>query len=204
MGVIVLALIGCAWIRPDEHQQTLIYQLDREVIALKLRNDQLREQVERCSDGTRDNPIYTELLQVFSSSEVAVEREGAQTVVVIPGGLLFSSGSITIRDEATMVLDLLSVALKLHTDAKVRVIGHTDDRPLAGSLRRRYGTNWELSVFRAAALMRAMVEDFDVEEDRFTIAGRGASEPIASNDTPEGRERNRRLVVIIGPPMPGL
>lgn len=201
--MILLALIGCSWIRPDERQQALIYQLDREVIALKLRNDQLREQAERCDDP-QGNPIYTELLQVFSGSEVSVERDGAQTVVIIPGALLYSSGSTTIRAEATMVLDLLSVALNLHADAKVRVIGHTDDRPLVGALRRRYGTNWELSVFRAAALMRAMVGDFGVQEDRFTIAGRGSSQPIASNDTPEGRERNRRLVVIIGPPASGL
>lgn len=204
MGVIVLALIGCAWIRPDERQQALIYQLDREVIALQLRNEQLRDQVERCDEAPQGSALYTELLQVFSGSEVSVAREGEQTVVTIPGSLLFSSGSTTIRSEAIMVIDLLSVALRLHAGAKVRVIGHTDDRPLAGALRRRYGTNWELSVFRAASLMRAMVEDFGVEEERFTIAGRGASQPIATNDTPEGRERNRRLVVIIGPMTAGM
>ena len=204
MGLILLALIGCAWVRFDEQQQALVYQLDREIIALKLRNDQLREQVERCAQDPSSNPIYTELFQVFSDSEVLVERDGAQTVVTIPGALLFSSGSTTIRAEAAMVLDPLSTALSLHTDATVRVIGHTDDRPLAGSLRRRYGTNWELSVFRAAALMRIMVDEFGLQEERFIISGRGASQPIATNDTPEGRERNRRLVVVIGPLTSGL
>ena len=205
MGVIILSLLlGCTLIRPDVRQQELIYQLDREVIAMKLRNKQLQAQLESCGEQQERNPIYTELLQVFSGSEVRVSREGTQTVVIIPGALLFSSGSITIRSEATMVLDLLSVALQLHTDAKIRVIGHTDDRPLSGSLRRQYGTNWELSVFRASSFMHTMVEDFGIEEARFTIAGRGPSEPIASNDTPEGRERNRRLIIIIGPKSGGL
>ena len=199
MGVMFLALWGCTWIRPDARQQELIYQLDREVIALKLRNDQLRAQLENCGEQERDNPVYTELLQVFADSEVSLSREGALTEVVIPGALLFASGSTEIRSEATMVLDLLSVALSLHTDTHIWVTGHTDDRPLSGSLRRQYGSNWELSVHRAAAFMHTMVDDFGIDADRFTIAGRGPSEPIASNDTPGGRQRNRRLTVVIGP-----
>ncbi len=204
MGMILLALSGCVWIRPDARQQDHIHQLDREIIALKLRNRQLAEALEDCGEEPTSNPIYTELLQVFSGSEVMVQREGAQTIVVIPGALLFSSGSTAIRSEATMVLDLLSVALRLHAEERVRVIGHTDDQALSGSLKRQYGSNWELSMFRAAAFMRVMVDDFGIEEARFTVAGRGPSQPIASNDTPEGRERNRRLVVIIGPQSGGL
>lgn len=204
MGVMLWTLIGCSFIRPDQKQQTLIYQLDREVIALKLRNEQLRARAENCGESEGGNPIHTELLQVFASSEVSLTRQGALTVVIIPGALLFSSGSTTIRREATMVLDLLSVALSLHTDAHIWVTGHTDDRPLSGSLKRQYGTNWELSMFRSAAFMRAMVSDFGIEEGRFTIAGRGPAEPISTNDTPEGRERNRRLTVVIGPKSAGL
>jgi len=195
----LLSLLGCAWISPESRQQDLIYQLDREIIAMKLRNQQLQDALSSCGASQERNPLHTELLQVFAGSEVTISREGMQTIVTIPGALLFSSGSTTIRAEAAMVLDLLSVALRLHDSARIRIIGHTDDRPLAGSLKRQYGSNWELSVFRAASFMRTMVEMFELEEARFTIAGRGPSQPIATNDTPEGREQNRRLVVIIGP-----
>ncbi|MFT5684876.1 MAG: flagellar motor protein MotB [Myxococcota bacterium] len=204
MGVILLSMLGCATINGEARQQDLIYQLDREVIALKLRNKQLQVALEGCGDTQERNPIHAELLQVFAGSEVIVSRSGAQTIVVIPGAFLFSSGSTTIRSEATMVLDLLSVALNLHTDAQIRVIGHTDDRPLSGSLKRQYGSNWELSVFRASSFMHTMAADFGIDMARFTIAGRGPSQPIATNDTPEGRERNRRLIVIIGPEASGL
>ena len=200
----VLSLLGCAWISPESRQQDLIYQLDREIIATKLRNQQLQDALAGCGESQERNPLYTELLQVFAGSEVSVSREGAQTVVIIPGALLFSSGSTTIRSEAAMVLDLLSVALRLHDSARIRIIGHTDDRPLTGSLKRQYGSNWALSVFRAASFMQIMVEMFEIEEARFTIAGRGPAQPIATNDTPEGREQNRRLVVIIGPESGGL
>ncbi len=194
-------LVGCAWIT----QQTpdLVYQLDREVIALRLRNEQLTDALARCDQPIEQSTLHTELLQVFSGSEIIVRRKGALTEVVIPGSLLFSSGSTRIRQEALMVLDLLSVALQLHPEAHIWVIGHTDDRPLSGSLKRQYGSNWELSAARAAMFMHTLSEDFSISPERFTIAGRGDTAPIADNGTPEGRELNRRLTVLIGPASAG-
>lgn len=178
----------------------LVTQLDREVIALHKKNQVLEDRLESCSAGQLDTELYAQLTQVFSGTEVVVEREGSRAVVVIPGELLFSPGSTTVREEATMVTDLLATALGLHPDAQVWVIGHTDDDALGGNLRRRYGDNWGLSTARASAFMRVMVDQFEIDDRRFTIAGRGDSSPVATNDTPEGRARNRRLVVVIGPP----
>ena len=99
-----------------------------------------------------------------------------------------------------MVSDLLATALKLHADSQVWIVGHTDDDALGGTLKRRFGDNWGLSTARAQAFMRVLVDRFGVDERRFTVSGRGPSHPIATNDTPEGRARNRRLVVVVGPP----
>lgn len=185
---------------PKAADPEVVHQLDREVLALKERNRILEDQLRHCSEGDLDTELYAQLNQVFSGTEVEVGRLGSKAVVVIPGELLFSPGSTRLREESAMVLDLLATALQIHADAHVWVIGHTDDSPLTGALQRRYGDNWGLSTARAHAFMKELVDRFGVAQERFTIAGRGPSEPLASNDTPEGRARNRRIVVVIGPP----
>jgi len=178
----------------------LVTQLDREVIALHKKNQMLENQLQSCSEGDLNTELYAQLNQVFSGTEITVEREGSRAVVVIPGELVFSPGSTKVRDEATMVTDLLATALTLHQDTHIWVIGHTDDDALVGTLRRRYGDNWGLSTARASAFMHLLVDKFGIAASRFTIAGQGETRPVATNDTPEGRVRNRRLVVVIGPP----
>lgn len=193
---LALALLaGC--VKPGGSD--LVGQLDREIIALRARNQLLEDQLQSCSEGELDTEIYAELTQVFTGSEVTVAREGARAIVVIPGSLLFSPGSTTVREEALMILDLFSVALRLHKEMHVWIIGHTDDEPLTGTLKRRFGDNWGLSTARARSFMGTLVDDFGIESSRFTIAGQGQTQPIATNDTPEGRARNRRIVLVIGP-----
>jgi flagellar motor protein MotB len=197
-GLMAAMLTGCI---PSPYDQNLVEQQDREVIALQERNRMLKEQLVTCSQNGTPHVFYTEMVEVFSGTEVMVDRSGPNTVLVVPGSMLFSSGRTTIRQEAMMVLDLLSIGLRIHPDLHVWVIGHTDDSPLSSSsLRRKYGSNWELSAHRAAAFMHVMVKDFELPPERFTIGGRGPVHPMVANDTPEGRSLNRRLVIVVGPP----
>jgi len=198
-----LLLTGCAalWNPQIQEQRELVYQLDREVIALKEINAQLTLNAGGCDAGQGEpDPIYSELHQVFTSTRIEVARQGRTTQVTIPGDELFAPGStIRIRSEAEMVLDLLSTALKLHPLRPVLIEGHTDDTPISGSMKRKYATNWELAAARAAVLTRELAEEWGVDASRITIAGRGPFDPIADNSTPEGRAANRRVVVHILP-----
>ena len=181
------------------NRQNLVQQLDREVIALTERNRILQNRLETCDQNSGPSPIYTELVQVFSSTEVKVSRQGARTLVSIPAAVLFSSSAVQVRQEATMVLDMLATALSIHPDQAVWIIGHTGDLAPTGSLRNRFRSNWELSAFQAAALLHTLTERFGLDPKRFTISGRGAEEPIADNDTPAGRNHNNRIVIVILP-----
>ena len=194
--VLWAALLGC----PKAADRELVHQLDREILALRERNEALKTQLQSCSAGELDTELYAQLNQVFSGTEVQVGRAGVRAVVTIPGELLFAPGSVEVREEARMVLDLLGIALRLHGDTHVWVVAHTDDEALSGALKRRFLDNWGLSTARSRAIMLKLSEDFGVEAERFTIAGRGSSEPVAENDTPEGRAKNRRVVVVIGAP----
>jgi flagellar motor protein MotB len=194
----ILLFIGC----PPKHgdNSDLVYQLDSEVIALKQKVAWLEESAANCGQASGPAPIYAELIQIMPSSEVQVGRQGAVTMVEIPVSSLFPSGSFRIRAESAMVLDLLATALNLHPTSPIEVVGYTDDSPLRGSLQRTYFSNWELSAMRAGAVARELMDSYQVAPERVTIAGRGPVDPVADNDTPEGRDRNRRIVIRILPP----
>ncbi|HJN77688.1 MAG TPA: OmpA family protein [Myxococcota bacterium] len=193
-----LALVAGCVPRHVRGETDLVQKLDREVIALKQENARLSEQLKTCDSGTLPPPvIYTELRQVFAGQEVGIERGLHQTIVTLPGATMFAPGSTRLRSESEMVMDLLSTALNLHLETHVLVIGHTDDTPISGRLKRQYPSNLELSAARAAAVVRSFVSDWGVSPHRFTAAGRGEWRPIVDNATAEGREINRRVEVVI-------
>ncbi len=104
-------------------------------------------------------------------------------------GILFDTGSATIRPESAGVLKSLATVLKAHPDMKVRIIGHTDS---AGEEK----ANLELSERRAAAVRSLLEKEYDLTGSRFETAGKGEQEPTADNSTPEGRAQNRRVEFI--------
>lgn len=194
-SLLLLLLAGCPH---NVDSPELVYQLDREVIALKQRIAQL--EASACAEDAGPQPIYQELIQVLSGSEASVSRDGAETRVTLPAASAFAGSSLRLRDEATMALDMVATALNLHPDQAVVVVGHGDDTP--PSSRSCHASPWELAAARAGAVARALVDDFGVDPSRVTVASRGATEPVADNDTPEGRAANRRVVIRILPPDP--
>ncbi len=197
MGIplLFLLLVGC----PPKHggNADLVYQLDSEVIALKQKVAYLEQHQGGCGEAAGPAPIYAELIQIIPTNEATVTREGSTTLVSIPVSSLFASGSFRLRSEATMVLDLLATALNLHPTSPIEILGYTDDSPVRGSLARYYFSNWELSAVRSGAVARELMGTYQVAPERITIAGRGPMAPVADNDTPEGRDANRRIVVRI-------
>jgi outer membrane protein OmpA-like peptidoglycan-associated protein len=119
------------------------------------------------------------------SIETELEKEGRAQVY----GIYFDFNSATIRPESEPVLKEIADALNNHPDWKLSVNGHTDN--VGGDT-----YNQKLSVKRAESVKQALVENYQIAADRLQTAGLGASSPIDTNDTPEGRARNRRVELI--------
>ncbi|MDP2316201.1 MAG: flagellar motor protein MotB [Pseudomonadota bacterium] len=199
-GLVLVGLASPVAVRAGASaDRDLIGQLDREIIALKQKVRILEDRLAGCASGGEVGTVYPELVQVFSGGPVAVDRVGGTTRVTLPGDLLFSSGSLALREEADFALDLLATALKLHMDLKVLLVGHTDADPPSGPFKKLFPSNWELSYSRALAVARALVEGHGVPYTRFTVAGRADLDPLTGNDTPEGRATNRRVVAHLTP-----
>lgn len=116
-------------------------------------------------------------------------------MVRIAGDGLFGSGSVTINERHTPLIKRIAAALE-QLKGVVRVVGHTDDRPIRSL---RYPSNWHLSQERAAKVASLLSLDLSAPQ-RVESDGVGDAEPIASNESPEGRARNRRVEITLMKP----
>ncbi len=108
---------------------------------------------------------------------------------VVTQGILFSSGSDEIRAESTPTLKEIGTMLKDHPDLKISIEGHTDN---VGE----DAANQDLSKRRAASVKAYLMEKYSIEDSRLQSQGFGETKPVDSNDTPEGRQNNRRVELI--------
>jgi len=139
--------------------------------------------------------LVEQLENELRAGEIEIEELRGQLQVRALDQILFDSGSVEIKPRGREVLGKVAAQLAKVTDRRVRVEGHTDDRPIATP---RFPSNWELSVGRAATVARFLAEH-GVAPERLEASGFGEFSPIASNEAPEGRARNRRIEIVLAP-----
>ena len=114
-----------------------------------------------------------------------LEREGRVTLE----GIYFDTGSDQLRSESFATLDEVGALLSEHGDLTLLIEGHTDSQG-------DEATNLDLSDRRAASVRRYLVTELGIDAARLSSRGLGESQPVASNDTPEGRQQNRRVELV--------
>lgn len=131
----------------------------------------------------------------FNSNELQVFVKNGRVYVSLQENLLFPSGSAVVNPKGKTALQTLAQVLNVNPDINVVVEGHTDSVPIRG----RYEDNWALSVARSTAIVRLLTESYNVDPTRVTASGKSKYEPVDSNTTAEGRQRNRRTEIILAP-----
>ena len=138
---------------------------------------------------TQAQPVYLDNLRVAAGGrEILYERLVADGRYSTQG-ILFATGSATLRPESTPTLKEIARTLDRHQDLRLRIEGHTDN---TGS----EATNRALSEARAAAVREHLVHTYGIAAERLETEGFGPSRPVAQNNTPEGRESNRRVELV--------
>ncbi len=132
--------------------------------------------------------------QIDAGRVELTELRGKMTVKM-KDKILFSSGSARLGKDGQEALAAVAGVLRDIGDKVIRVEGHTDNVPLG---RGAFATNWDLSTARALAVVR-FLQDAGVDPVRLAAAGYGEFQPIAANDTPEGRSQNRRIEIVLAP-----
>jgi chemotaxis protein MotB len=151
---------------------------------------QIEEVARTVQDGLRSQAGFQDIRLMIT---------GRGLVIHLPEFLFFESGQAQIRPEAEPLLNQLAGVLRKIPN-QVAVEGHTDNRPISTS---QFPSNWELSVYRATALVRYLVEAEHLDPARFAAAGYGEYAPLTSNDDEAGRRLNRRVDVVIKPLLAG-
>lgn len=133
----------------------------------------------------------------FEGKGLTVEQRDGKVYVSLENSLLFPSASWSVDKKGKEALDQLSVVLAENPDLNVMVEGHTDSDEFNG--RTAVKDNWDLSVMRATSIVKILTDRKGVNPSRITAAGRSEYVPIASNETPEGKAKNRRTEIVITP-----
>jgi chemotaxis protein MotB len=191
-----LVATGCTGKYKDQiaDQSSQISQLESKVRSLegdleqeKARNEELNAELAKTLSDYREN------------QQVMVEMKDAQSIVTVSDAVLFGSGNADLSDSGVDIVDRITTAVKKYPDRSIRIEGYTDNVPIGEMLKDRFPSNWELSAARACSVLRYMYWKHNVNPEQLSAIGFGEYRPVASNDTAEGRAKNRRVVIIIGP-----
>jgi len=181
-----LALAGCKTMTKSEYN-TLTTKANTA--------EQLTSENDRLLTQQRNIEELNRLLQKeIADKSVAIEAMANRSIkVTLQQSVLFESGDFSLNTPGKRVLDkIIPVIGKLDGQKLVRVVGHTDNYPVQRN-KGMFIDNWDLSARRAAEVVRYFIWAHHLPVERFRVEGRSFVEPVASNDSEEGRAANRRI-----------
>lgn len=183
-------------------------KLEQQSAALEQQNAEIQQQVSTLEQqkaallaASQQRQKQYDALVLGLSKEVEqgqlqVRQYQNMLAVDLAEQIFFDSGRATLKTGGKDVLKKVGEALKGYENKVIRVVGHTDNVPLAKSLQGMFPTNWELSVARATNVVR-FLQDVGIPPERMVASGRGEYDPVAANDTAEGRQKNRRIEIML-------
>lgn len=129
-------------------------------------------------------------------NDVDVQVLKGVVYISLADNMLYKSGSYEIGDRAGETLSKIAKIIKDYSDYDVLVEGNTDNVPIS---QKNIRNNWDLSALRASSVVQALQNQYGIDPKRLSAAGRGEYNPVASNTTEKGKQRNRRTQIIITP-----
>jgi len=198
---LIVSLSGCAsrhhdLERVNQEQAAAIQALNEEIARLNHELDMLMsvQQDELSKVKTELEHSMKEELQAGSTS-LSMQSRGL--VVTVLDRVLFDSGKAALKASSLPTLDkVVQILLERVKDNRVFIEGHTDNVPIRYS---NWRSNWELSTARATEVVHYFVDNMGIEARRIAAVGYGEYHPVVDNDTEEGREKNRRVEIVISP-----
>ena len=153
------------------------------------------EATEELGDKVEEDLNNEGLLSGDYEGYIDMEITSQYVTLTLNGAVLFDSGYATLKNQSLEFLDKLGDVLKRYGNHDIEVMGFTDSVPVRASS--KYNDNMELSQARAYSVYKYLVTEKGMSEEKLECSGRGEQEPIASNDTEEGRAMNRRVEIRI-------
>ncbi|MGO4904894.1 OmpA family protein [Flavobacterium sp. W20_MBD1_R3] len=186
----------------------LLEQLDEKGRALAIEQERLSKSAQRLQEledliaakeanMKKLKETLSNALNSFEGKGLTVEQKNGKVYVSMENKLLFNSGSWSVGSEGKMAVVELGKVLGDNPEISVLIEGHTDDDTYSAS--GPIANNWDLSTKRATAIVAILSENTRINKQNLTAAGRGEFSPLASNETAEGKAKNRRIEIILTP-----
>jgi len=184
-----------------------IFELRRKVADLDAENAKLKaenaglvkareEQVQKVSSTYES--LLEKMKSEISQGQVTISELKGKLTVNMVDSILFDSGKAEIKKGGLEILGKVVSILKDVSDKSIRIEGHTDNVQISRALAQRYPTNWELSAARAINVARYL-QDEGIDPGQLSAVAYGEWKPVATNDTAEGKAKNRRIEIILAP-----
>jgi flagellar motor protein MotB len=145
--------------------------------------------------------LVSDLKDQIQKQEVTIKEFQESLSLNFIDRILFEFGKADLTPEGEKILKKVGEALKNIKGKKIRVTGHTDPVPIRPDFMYKFPSNWELSAARAASVVRYFQDKISLDPKEMEAIGRSFYQPEASNDTKEGRARNRRVEIFVAPQM---
>jgi len=174
----------------SQEQSRLAAALDQERAAKEEEIKRLTRTQEELSKSLQDE---------IAKGNITIQQVRDRLTINMVDRVLFDSGQAQVKPAGVKVLKQVSDILKTVTDKQIRIEGHTDNVPISSKLQDRFKTNWELSTARATTVVRYLIDQGSVDRQHLSAVGYADTQPLASNDSEEGRSSNRRIEIVLYP-----
>ncbi|MGZ6135405.1 MAG: OmpA family protein [Myxococcaceae bacterium] len=192
-GVLLVALVptlGCVTESAYKQEVKKADDANAQATAAEKKAAQLNAQKEAA------DKLNTQLESEVKTNQVQIQKLEDQLKVTVLNQILFAEGGWEINRAGEQTLDKMVPALKSLQGQQIDVQGYTDDVPIGPELKSRFPSNWELSTARATDVVRYLASK-GVDKNLMSATGFGDTHPIASNSTAEGRQKNRRIEIVV-------
>jgi chemotaxis protein MotB len=183
----------------EVRNQDLANTLDRLDAEQEKLNLQLALAREVQAEANRRNEIYAQFVDrlqtMIDGGQLTVKVEDGRIAIQLPNDILFDSGRAQLNQNGKKTLGQIAEVLSQFKDRRFQVEGHTDNKPIKST---RFPSNWELSSARALAVLHVLIEA-GVSPKNLSAAGFGEFQPRAENTSPQGRQQNRRIEIVMLP-----
>jgi chemotaxis protein MotB len=178
-----------------------IKELEDKIDTLYLEKDKLIEESKQEISELKStyDDLTSELHDKIVQGEIEITQLKDKLTVKMVDKILFDSGSAAVKKGGKKVLSQVADILKKVEDRQILVEGHTDNVPISSRLRDKFPSNWELSTARATNVVRYLQDEGGINPNILSAVGYGEYRPVASNETKEGKAKNRRIAIVLVP-----
>ncbi|HET6365309.1 MAG: OmpA family protein [Nitrospirota bacterium] len=177
--------------------------LQSKVNELQAKMNELSQKAEKAEQLEQTTKTYQDLTKKLEKEiqegQVQITEMKNRLTMTMVDKILFPSGSAQISKDGKKVLDKVVTILKEVKDKRIQIEGHTDNAKILGSLKKKFPTNWELSTARATEVARYIQEAGGIDPKLLSATGYSEYQPVAPNDTEEGKHKNRRIEIVLLP-----